>query len=395
MKVGIFTDTYFPQISGVASSIEALKRELERQGHVVIIFTTTDPKVKDNEEGIIRLPSLPFFSFQDRRIAIKGLHRAVKIAREQGLDIIHTQTEFSLGLTGKYIAHQLKIPCVHTYHTMYEDYLHYIGKGKILRPNHVKIASKLFCNKSTGIIAPSKKAARQLLNYDVTSKIVIIPTGIILENFFKKTTRDIRTELSFSSEVPLLLSLGRVAKEKSIDSLITAMPEVLIKKPATKLLIVGDGPEKQELERLVQELNLTKSIFFVGEVENSQVQAYYQAADLFVSASDSESQGLTYIESIASGTNIVARHNEYTEMLTHNGDFGATFKNDEELANTIYQCLTEKTLNINTENIEKNRESLFEMLSSELFGEKVIQFYKEMIRQYDDEKKLAILLKQR
>ncbi|MEG0496430.1 MAG: glycosyltransferase family 4 protein [Carnobacterium sp.] len=395
MKVGIFTDTYFPQISGVASSIKTLKRELEQQGHSVIIFTTTDPKAQDNEVGIIRLPSLPFFSFQDRRVAVKGLHRSVKIAKEQCLDIIHTQTEFSLGLTGKYIAYQLKIPCVHTYHTMYEDYLHYIAKGKILRPNHVKIASKLFCNKSTGIIAPSKKAAHQLLSYDVTSKIVIIPTGIILNNFFKKATRNIRKEFSINDEVPLLLSLGRVAKEKSIDILINSMPEVLIKQPTTKLLIVGDGPEKQELECLVQELDLAKSIYFVGEVESSQVQAYYQAADLFVSASDPESQGLTYIESIVSGTNIVARYNDYTEMLTHGGSFGTTFEKDKELSDAIIKCLTKKTVDIDEEKRKKNREDLFEMLSSELFGEKVIQFYETMIQEYEDNKKSVNLLNQR
>ncbi len=392
MKVGIFTDTYFPQISGVASSIKTLKRELERQGHSVIIFTTTDPKVQENEDGIIRLPSLPLFSFQDRRVAIKGLHRAVKIAKEQCLDIIHTQTEFSLGLTGKYIAYQLKIPCVHTYHTMYEDYLHYIGKGRILRPNHVKLASKLFCNKSTGIIAPSKKAAHQLLSYDVTSKIVIIPTGIVLDHFFKKSTSKIREDWFFTDESPLLLSLGRVAKEKSIDIVINSMPHILIKRPTTKLLIVGDGPEKQELECLVEKLGLTKSIYFVGEVDSSKVQGYYQAADLFVSASDSESQGLTYIESIASGTNIVARHNDYTEMLTCNGIFGSTFKNDKELADTIVKCLAKKLVYIDKNTRQKNREDLFEILSSELFGEKVIQFYEAMIQEYEEDKKVVNLL---
>ncbi|MGB3159704.1 MAG: glycosyltransferase family 4 protein [Carnobacterium sp.] len=395
MKVGIFTDTYFPQISGVASSIKTLKSELERQGHSVIIFTTTDPKVKYNEVGIIRLPSLPFLSFQDRRVAIKGIHRALKIAKEQSLDIIHTQTEFSLGLTGKYIAHQLKIPCIHTYHTMYEDYLHYIGKGKILRPNHVKIASKIFCNKANGIIAPSKKAAQQLLNYDVTSKIVIIPTGIILTNFLEKATRDIRAELSFNSDEPLLLSLGRVAQEKSIDILIKSMPQVLAKKPKAKLLIVGNGPQKKDLEYLVQSLDLAKSIFFVGEVESSQVQAYYQAADLFLSASDSESQGLTYIESIASGTNIIARYNDYTEILTQNGDFGETFRKDEELADVIIMSMMKNEFNLDNKKREVNRERLFKQLSSELFGEKVIQFYELMIEEYKDEKKLVILSKQR
>ncbi|WP_313467623.1 glycosyltransferase, partial [Carnobacterium sp.] len=266
MKVGIFTDTYFPQISGVATSIKTLKKELERQGHEVIIFTTTDPKVQEKEEGIVRLTSIPFFSFQDRRIAIKGVYRALKIAKELQLDIIHTQTEFSLGLTGKYIAYQLKIPCVHTYHTMYEDYLHYIANGKVLRPTHVKLVSKMYCNKSSGIIAPSEKARKQLLNYGVVSRISVIPTGVDLEHFLKENKRDIRKELSFSKDTRLLLSLSRVAKEKSIDLLIKAMPEILLHQPAAKLVIVGDGPARNELEELAHSLGLADTVFFIGEV---------------------------------------------------------------------------------------------------------------------------------
>ena len=387
MKVGIFTDTYFPQIRGVATSIKTLKKELERQGHEVIIFTTTDPKVQEKEEGIVRLTSIPFFSFQDRRIAIKGVYRALKIAKELQLDIIHTQTEFSLGLTGKYIAYQLKIPCVHTYHTMYEDYLHYIANGKVLRPTHVKLVSKMYCNKSSGIIAPSEKARKQLLNYGVVSRISVIPTGVDLEHFLKENKRDIRKELSFSKDTLLLLSLSRVAKEKSIDLLIKAMPEILLHQPAAKLVIVGDGPARNELEELAHSLGLADAVFFVGEVASSEVQAYYQAADLFVSSSNSESQGLTYIEAIASGTDIVARLNEYTETLTQNGAFGMTFSDDLQIAETVCSYFTQ---NKKIQGIKKERTNLLNSISSELFGEKVLQFYRETIQQYMHEKEVAV-----
>lgn len=387
MKVGIFTDTYFPQISGVATSIKTLKKELERQGHEVIIFTTTDPKVQEKEEGIVRLTSIPFFSFQDRRIAIKGVYRALKIAKELQLDIIHTQTEFSLGLTGKYIAYQLKIPCVHTYHTMYEDYLHYIANGKVLRPTHVKLVSKMYCNKSSGIIAPSEKARKQLLNYGVVSRISVIPTGVDLEHFLKENKRDVRKELSFSKDTLLLLSLSRVAKEKSIDLLIKAMPEILLHQPAAKLVIVGDGPARNELEELAHSLALAGTVFFIGEVASSEVQAYYQSADLFVSSSNSESQGLTYIEAIASGTDIVARLNEYTETLTQNGAFGMTFSDDSQIAETVCSYFNQ---NKKIQRIKKERTNLLNSISSELFGEKVLQFYRETIQQYMHEKEVAV-----
>ena len=158
MNIGIFTDTYYPQVSGVATSIKTLRRQLERLGHTVYVFTTTDPNVEKNvyEPNIFRFSSVPFISFTDRRIAVRGVFQALQVARELNLDIVHTQTEFSLGLIGKFVAKNLKIPCVHTYHTMYEDYLHYVAKGKLLRPVHVKQMSRSFCQNMSGIVAPSE-----------------------------------------------------------------------------------------------------------------------------------------------------------------------------------------------------------------------------------------------
>ena len=141
MNIGIFTDTYFPQVSGVATSIDTLRSQLEQKGHTVYIFTTTDPDVEKNvyERNVFRFASIPFISFTDRRIAVRGLFQSYQVAKELNLDIVHTQTEFSMGLIGKFVAKALKIPCVHTYHTMYEDYLHYVAKGKLLKPSHVRL----------------------------------------------------------------------------------------------------------------------------------------------------------------------------------------------------------------------------------------------------------------
>lgn len=127
MKIGFFTDTYFPQVSGVSTSIRTLKEELELLGHEVYIFTTTDPNVRELESRIIRMPSVPFISFKQRRVIVRGMLYAYYVAKDLELDIIHTHTEFGLGILGKQVAKALEIPCLHTYHTMYEDYLHYIA----------------------------------------------------------------------------------------------------------------------------------------------------------------------------------------------------------------------------------------------------------------------------
>ena len=182
MNIGIFTDTYFPQVSGVATSIQTLRNDLERKGNTVYIFTTTDPNVSKNtlEPNIFRLSSIPFISFTDRRIAYRGMFHALKLAKELDLDIVHTQTEFSLGLIGKFVAHSLKIPCVHTYHTMYEDYLHYVLNGHLLKPYHVKQVSKLFVSGLAGVVAPSQRVYNTLRGYGITTPMEIIPTVVDL-----------------------------------------------------------------------------------------------------------------------------------------------------------------------------------------------------------------------
>ena len=214
MRIGIFTDTYFPQVSGVATSIRVLKEDLERQGHKVIIFTTTDPKVTEPEESIVRLGSIPFFAFKDRRVAIQGLGKAYRIAKENELDIIHTQTEFSLGLAGKLIAAMLKIPTIHTYHTMYEKYLHYIAKGKVLRPSHVAYISKAFCNQTSGVVAPSQMTKDKLIEYGVLQEVRVIPTGVVVPPQEPEVANALRSELGYSDDEVVLLLLAVYLKRR-------------------------------------------------------------------------------------------------------------------------------------------------------------------------------------
>lgn len=385
MRIGIFTDSYFPQVSGVATSIKTLKEELEEHGHEVIIFTTTDPMAKKFEKSIIRFPSIPFFSFKDRRVAFRGMLSALKISKELKLDLVHTHTEFSLGLTGKYVARQLGIPCVHTYHTMYEDYLHYVAKGKVLKPSHVKLVSKHFCNQTAGVIAPSEKAKSKLVSYGVTRSVKVIPTGVNLKKLSAKSTRDIRQELAISESELVLLSLSRLAQEKNIQAIFRAFPTVLTEFPTAKLIVVGDGPIRVALEQLSKELRIDQSIRFVGEVNVNEVSAYYQASDLYVNASSSESQGLTYIEAIAAGTDIVTKSSSYTDMLIYSGKLGKTYDKDEELGRTILEYLSNNKKQVTT---TAERKNLLNSISATVFGEEVLLYYEEAMRIYNQEKQL-------
>ncbi len=381
MKVGFFTDTYFPQISGVATSIKTLKEELEKKGHEVYIFTTTDPKAMEPEGGIYRMPSIPFVSFKDRRIVIRGMADAYAIAKDLGLDVVHTHTEFGTGILGKFVAKRLEIPCVHTYHTMYEDYLHYILKGKVIRPSHVRQLSRAFCRHLSGIICPSERVVDTLRSYDITVPMEVIPTGINLEKFQHAPFVEkncLKEKLGIQESDYLLLSLSRLSYEKNIQGIISELPKLIAQFPTAYLAVVGDGPYRHTLEALVKELKLENHVFFIGEVTNEEVGTYYQAADYFVSTSSSESQGLTYIEAIAAGTRCIVKGNVYLNQLFDSESLGVTFAEDQDFVPTFASYIQKR---IQT---DKNvREKKLYEISSECFGERIELFYQEAILHHE------------
>lgn len=383
MRIGIFTDTYFPQVSGVSTSIKVLTDQLRKMGHTVIIFTTTDPKATEEEEDIVRLASIPFFAFKDRRIALSGAGKAFRIAKKYNLDIIHTQTEFSLGLLAKALGGLLGIPTVHTYHTMYEKYLHYIADGKLLTPTHVGYLTRNFCNQTHGVIAPSQMTKDTLLGYGVLQEIHVIPTGISIPEYDEDAAKALREKLGYSRQHIVLLSLSRLSKEKNIMALVRSMPKLLQQDTRYRLCIVGDGPEKAELEAVVRQLNLEAVVSFVGEVKNEHVGQYYQMADVYLNASESETQGLTYLEALVNRLPVIAKETDYLKEIISRPAFGKLFKTDEELANTVISFVSEKAAR---EASCDTQHHLLEDISSETFARRVLSVYEGAIAGYDWEK---------
>lgn len=378
MNIGLFTDTYFPQLSGVATSIQTLKNALERDGHSVFIFTTTDPHLGKGtvEPNVFRVSSVPFVSFTDRRIAFRGLFQATKIAKEVKLDVVHTQTEFSMGLIGKYVAHSLGIPAIHTYHTMYEDYLHYVLDGHLLKPYHVKQFTKAYLHKMEGVVAPSERVRETLTRYGVTIPMRVIPTGVDLTAINENPKRDVRKELGISPQDKIILTLSRVAAEKKIDQILDVLPSILEEEPNLKFVIAGDGPDMQPLKDQVARLSLEEYVIFTGSVEHSDVGNYYRMADLFVSASDTETQGLTYIEALAAGTKSVVYRTEYTEQIFDNKELGRTFVTKDEMRKEIIEYLKENNFDMP----ETLKEKKLTDVSASTFAHNIEQFYKDAIQ---------------
>lgn len=383
MNIGLFTDTYFPQLSGVATSIKTLKDALEEQGHNVFIFTTTDPHIKKGtiEPNVFRFSSIPFVSFTDRRIAFRGFFEATKVAKEVKLDIVHTQTEFALGTIGKYVAHQLKIPAIHTYHTMYEDYLHYVLNGHLLRPYHVKQFTRGYLKNMDGVIAPSERVEALLERYGVKIPIRVIPTGVDIKSMNEADNRDIRAELDIDKDAPVILTLSRIAAEKKIDHILDVMPDIIEEFPKVKLVIAGDGPDVKMLKEHVERLTLEDYVIFTGAIAHEDVGNYYKMADLFVSASDTETQGLTYIEALAAGTQCVVYDTDYTERVFDDEMYGKIFTTKKEMLADILWYLRQGKIKIPQDKLENK----MDQVSAKHFGLEVYDFYQDVISKYQIE----------
>jgi 1,2-diacylglycerol 3-alpha-glucosyltransferase len=345
MKIGLFTDTYYPQINGVATSVLMLKENLERIGHQVYVFTTTDPKAAEKETNVYRVPSIPFVS--ERRVGVFYNHKLAELVKGLDLDLIHTHTEFSLGIFGRDMAKKLNIPFLHTYHTIYEDYTHYIVKFTALEPMAKMAARKIstnFCNSADEVIVPTGKVKDLLLSYGVKQNISIMPTGIKLDKFSKcnydsNTIQNLRNALGIRVEDKCLLYVGRISKEKNIEEMLIFMKSYLEDKEDVKFVLIGDGPEKSNLENMAKRLGIYKQTIFAGERPWDEIGMYYQIGDVFVSASQSETQGLTYIEALASGLPVVAKADMCLEGVVQNNVNGYTFNDQEELLQSLDSIL--------------------------------------------------------
>ena len=384
MNIGIFTDTYYPQVSGVVTSTMILRSELIKLGHNVTIITVTFPNAEE-QEGIIRLPSIPFFFLPSQRVGMIYSHKIMNKIKKLDLDIIHTQTEFSIGIFGRIVAKRLGIPVVHTYHTMYEDYIHYVSRGIMLKPasQFAKKVSKLYCRDCSAIIVPTVKVKEALEQYGLKRHIDVIPTGVNIEpfkrsNYDEQLIKDEKKSYGINENEPVVLFVGRIAKEKSIDVIINSMNQLIKKMPNCKLLIVGDGPERENLEELTNNLGISKFVVFAGEKPWADIGKYYQMGDVFVGASLTETQGLTFAEAMAAQIPVVAKYDKNLDGIIEDKINGRVFYKDEELAGILYEVLMDKE---ESNSMVKNAYGGIEPLSSKCFGENVEKIYMEVEKQ--------------
>ena len=383
MNIGLFTDTYYPELNGVANSVYLLKKELEKKGHNVYVITTKTPDAPVNEKGVFRVPSKACSFVPERRI---GLFYHPKIAmkiHKMKLDIIHTNTEFAIGMFGRIMAHELFVPVVHTYHTIYEDYTHYIKKyisSEKRAKAFVKMFSKFSVRGAEELIVPTEKVANLMRHYGVKPDINVIPTGIDLSRFEAGDTVIQRNKLKAALGIPegnkVVLYLGRVSDEKNIDEVMLYLNHYMDTNPDVTFLVVGDGPQRGALERQARTLKYRKQMIFAGAKPWDEITHYYQVADVFVSASTSETQGLTYIEALASGLPVVARRDPCLDGVLFEGQNGYEFVDEDSFTRGIDAVLK------NPGNIDYSKNAVMsaEPFSTQQFADKVENIYFHVIK---------------
>lgn len=336
MKILITTDWYKPAVNGVVTSVENLAKGLRMAGHEVRIVTLSGSFRSWSEDDVYYVASINMGIVYEKArlkwIVPKSMMRDIL---EWKPDIVHSQCEFSTFRITREVAYACNIPLVHTYHTVYENYTHYFCFNHKMGKKVAAVLSRNILSETDAVIVPSSKIQTMLLQYKVEQPIYTIPSGIDLEQYMqdKESVREsLRASLGIKADETVLLSIGRLAKEKNLEEILYYLQKADEKQ---KMLIVGDGPIRSELERLAKELGIEGQLIFTGMIPPTQIPDYYAAGDIFVSASRSETQGLTYMEAMASALPMLCRADECLKGVIVNGENGFLYHTESEFLNEL------------------------------------------------------------
>ena len=373
MKIGLFTDPFYPEINGVATSVLSLHRELTRRGHEVHVFAPRCRGWEDYQEDTIHyIASAPFPVLKDRNFAFPGLITNWE-ATKLDFDIVHTNSEFVMGYFGKHVAKSNDSVLIHTYHTIWEEYTYYITHG-VADEAARKVARKYsqwWCNRFDRIICPTGKTAGLLYDYGVRTPMEIIPSGMDISRFAPERHDDQerlarRNECGVLPGERVLLNIGRIMR---------VFPRLHEAYPDVRFVIVGEGPMRETLARQAQELGVADHVTFAGPKPWEKIHQYYAMGDVFVSASRSETQGLTYIEAMASGLCVCAVNDACLDGVIHDGINGIlTESDDEALLSGLLRAFSEEG-----KRIAENAPMHAAPFGTEAFAEKMERCYEKAL----------------
>ena len=390
MKIAIFTDTYPPFINGVSTSAYNLVQVLKKNGHDVIVVAprTTAGKL-EVKDGVIWVPGIEIKKMYGYRITNIYNRKIVKLLKEFGVELIHNQTDIGIGQFARISSRELKVPQVYTYHTAYEDYTYYVVHGIMDRigKKAMRGYAKTVAKNCTEFITPSIKTKEYMRSIGSDIYINVVPTGIDFSLFDEKNINKER-QLEFKKAhgiketTKVFLILGRVAKEKSMDYSLRGYAMYLEKHPDsdTKMLVVGDGPQRTELELLVEELHISDKVDFIGKVPASEVPFYYHLADVYTSASITETQGLTFMEAMASGTIVLARYDTNLADTITDGLNGFFFTDENGFVEKVERILSLSDEGRQT--VINNAYKTVDTYSIDKFYDNIMEVYNRALKKY-------------
>ena len=328
MRIGLFTNNYLPFCGGVTISVQTLRRGLEGRGHEAWIFAPRFPGVPDPDPRVVRFPSIPAVTYPEFALAVPWSPRIGRLVGRLDLDVFHAHHPFLLGPAARRLARRRERALVFTYHTRYEKYAHYVPLTRPLVEAAALHLSTRFAASADAVIAPSTLVRDQLRARGVSAPITVVPTGVDLARFRPGSRDAARHALGLPPAVPVVLYVGRLDREKSVDRVLLAFDRVAGTLGGAHLWLVGQGKETEPLRRLAAGLAAGDRIHFAGVRAHDGLAAWYQAADLFLFASETETQGLVLAEAAACGLPAVAVIAPGCDEVVRDGETGILTKAD-------------------------------------------------------------------
>lgn len=378
MRVGVFTDSYKPYLGGVVRSIESFTKDLQDFGHQVSILAPNYPGVT-LEKDIFRFPSIPSLSYGGYYIGLPFSLKLKDFLEQHPFDVIHVHSPFVLGRLGAKVAKKKNLPLVFTYHTLYDQYTHYIPFARKLGKEITRKICVDFCNQCNLVITPTEIIGQHIANMGVTSQIKTLPTGINLDEFIHVDRTWLRRTYGIGQDQLVLLFVGRTGKEKNIPFIIDSFYRVLEHTPQAKLVIVGEGPESANLQAYVESRGLCKQVIFTGKLARKDLVKSYCGADLFIFGSLTETQGIVLAEAKAAGLPVVAvKAFGVSNMIVDYQDGFLVPQDIDLFANRVLLLINNASL--------RKRMSLVALSNAQNFSstrcsEKLIEFYQDLMIQ--------------
>lgn len=378
MKIGIFTDTYYPQLNGVTTSVSNYAHELRRKGHTVYIFAPKIKNYKEREKDVYRLPSVKVLSSEPEvhipvGVSYKGLFKLIRM----DFDIIHAHGNGPFSLLGYEVARAEGIPYVLTFHTMFSEYTHYIFNGKIVKPVVVERVMRFIANRCDGVIAPSEKMKKKLIEFGFKKNIEVIPNFVELSQFEETKKGFLHKKLNLPQNAQLLLSVGRVGKEKNFGFLINMFAELAKKEKESHLVIVGQGPEKTLLQQQAKKIGIGERVHFTGRIPSQHMPKVYADTTIFVFASTTEVHPMVVLEAAAAGVPMVVGDDlAFAKVAVNNKNAFVTSLNAEKFAAKVADLLKNKKLQQQFH--EASQKIIQDQFQGEKLTDKLVGFYERM-----------------